>query len=232
MALPRWVLPLLYGLTILSWFRTIHYRSSSFEILAAMDVEIDSLRAQKSQTSKLLVDARKRRDGISRQQKELKKTQRLFQHEMRMKEEIFEMEHSTPGGDQEIPQETRDQFKKRKSSKVAATWVAQRQEALLHKIYTLQSYVHDESRNNVIRKYGVGPYRVEFHVLTREGRKHGSFVIEMAPIDTVPHAIETFLDMITNKMWDNSVLYHHVAQTHVVAAAPVSYGTFSSKLHT
>jgi hypothetical protein len=231
MPVPRWVLPLMYGLTILSWFRAIQCRSGSCEMLAAMDVEIESLVAQSVQSSKLLVDARKRLEGISKQQKELKKTQRLFQHELRMKEEMYEMEHSLEGEGQEIPKETRDKFNKRKSVGVAATWIAQRQEALLHKVYTLQAYIHEESRKNVIQKYGEGPHRVEFKVLSREGRKHGTFVVEMAPVDTVPHAIEVFLDMITNKMWDNTVLYHHVTTTHVVAAAPVVYGTFSSKLH-
>lgn len=229
--LPRWVLPLMYGLTMLSWFRAILYRSGGFEILAAMDVEIESLESQILQTSKLLKDARKGRDSIAKQQKQLKKTKKLFQHEIRMMEEMFEIEHSVEGEDIQIPQETLDKFKKRKSMGVAATWVEQRQEALLHKVYNLQAYIREESKKSVMQKYGEGPHRVEFKVLSREGKKRGVFIVELAPLDLVPHAIETFLDMVASKVWDNTVFYHHFTQNHVLAAAPVAYGTFNSKQH-
>mmetsp|Transcript_21664 Transcript_21664/g.24179 ORF Transcript_21664/g.24179 Transcript_21664/m.24179 type:complete len:150 (-) Transcript_21664:64-513(-) len=35
--------------------------------------------------------------------------------------------------------------------------------------------------------------------------------------------------MITNKVWDNTVFYSHRTQEHVIAAAPIVYGTFQSK---
>ena len=230
-SVPRWMLPLLYGLTFFSWIRAFQYRCSSFELMAAMDSEMESLTLQKSHTWKMLKEARKNRDGVTKQQKKLKKTQRLFEHEMRMLEELYEADTSEEKDLAEIPEETWAKFKNRKSAGITTSWIEHRQEALLHKIYGLQAFIEQESRQRVIQKYGPGPHRVHFHVLSREGRKPGDFVVELASLKKMPHAVETFLDMVANKMWDNSVFYHHMTQSHVVAAAPVTYGTFQSKQH-
>jgi hypothetical protein len=42
---PRWMLPLLYALTIFSWIRAIQHRYTSVDIMAALDSEIESLTA-------------------------------------------------------------------------------------------------------------------------------------------------------------------------------------------
>ncbi|KAL3910977.1 MAG: hypothetical protein SGILL_007468, partial [Bacillariaceae sp.] len=228
---PRWMLPLLYGLTLFSWLLAFRSRSGSFELLSAIDFEMESLSLQKSHTWKMLKDARKNRDAVAKQQRKLKKTQRLFEHESRMLEELYEADTSEEKDLAEIPEETWAKFKNRKSAGIAASWIEHRQEALLHKVYGLQAFIQDESRQRVIQKYGPGPHRVHFHVLSREGRKPGNFVVELASLRKMPHAVEMFLDMVANKMWDNTVFYHHQTQSHVVAAAPVTYGTFQSKQH-
>lgn len=229
--LPRWMLPLIYTVTVLSWIRAIQYRSGSFDVIRALNSDFLALSSQKSQTWKLLLDAKKNQNNISKQQLQLKRTQRLFGHEMRMIEELYEADTSNAGDLAEIPPETMAKFKNRKSAGVASAWLDHRQEALLHKIYTLQAHIQEESRKRVIEKYGPGPHRVHFNVLSREARKPGDFIVELASIDKMPHAVETFLDMVSSKMWDNSVFYHHLTQDHVVAAAPVTYGTFQSKQH-
>jgi cyclophilin family peptidyl-prolyl cis-trans isomerase len=229
--LPRWILPLIYTLTIFSWTRAIQYRSSSFDVISNLDIEFAAMSSQKTQTWKLLREARKNRDSIAKQQKKLKKTQRLFGHELRMMEELYEADKSDTSDMAKIPPETMTKFKNRKSAGVAASWIEHRQEALLQKIYNLQAHIQEESRQQVLQKYGPGPHRVLFQVLSREARKPGTFVVELAPVEKMPHSIELFLDMVTNKMWDNSVFYHHLTQHHVVAAAQVTYGTFQSKKH-
>jgi cyclophilin family peptidyl-prolyl cis-trans isomerase len=225
------MLPLLYALTIFSWIRAIQHRYASVDIMAALDSEIESLTLQKSHTWKLLKEARNNRDGVAKQQKQLKRTQRLFEHEIRMIEELYEADTSEKGDLAEIPEETWAKFQNRKSAGIASSWIEHRQEALLHKIYGLQAHIQYESKLRVLQKYGPGPHLVHFHVLSREGRKPGDFIVELAPLEKMPHSVEMFLDMVTNKMWDNSVFYHHFTQNHVVAAAPVTYGTFQSKQH-
>jgi cyclophilin family peptidyl-prolyl cis-trans isomerase len=100
---------------------------------------------------------------------------------------------------------------------------------LYHKIYNLQAFIQNASRQQVLAKYGPGPHIVEFTVKPHNGRTSGQFLVELAPLDQVPHAVETFLDMVSNGLWDNTVFYHHKTQHHVVAAAPVNYGTFEHK---
>jgi cyclophilin family peptidyl-prolyl cis-trans isomerase len=225
---PRWVLAVLCVFTALSWIRAIQYRTASFDIISAMDIELESLVFQKKQTVRLYKNAQNARSTISKQQWKLKKTQRLFTHETRMIEEIAEIEASSENGDNvELPAK----YQNRKSATVTKKWIEHRQDALLHKVYNLQAYIQEGSRKRVIEKYGPGPHHVRFDVKSREGRKPGTFMVRMAPLSTVPHAVEAFLDMVTDKVWDNTVFYSHHTQDHVIAAAPIVYGTFQSKDH-
>jgi len=228
---PRWVLVVMCMFTAFSWIRAVQYRTTSFEVLSAMDAEVKGFEFQKQQSTKLLRDATDTRNSFAKQQWKLKKTQRLFQHETRMLEEMAEMELSELYDNVEIPKEALEKFKNRQSEDIAKKWIGHRQEAILHKIYNLQAYIQEDSRKRVIEKYGHGPHHVEFEVKSREGRKPGKFTVRMAPLSMVPHAVETFLDMVTSKIWDNTILYSHHTQTHVIGAAPVAYGTFKSKDH-
>lgn len=228
-ATPRWLLPLIYMLTGLSWFRAFSFRSANFDLISSLDNELEALVVQGGATVQLLKEAQRSRSTLYAKVATLKKTQRLFQHELRMIEELYEAEASSHTDDVPIPQETIDKFEKRKSASVASKWIEQRQEALLHKVYNLQTYVRKESYAKVIEKYGPGPYQVRFDVRTNEGRTPGFFIVELAPLEVVPHAIEKFLDMVAAKIWDNTVFYSHKSQSHVIAAAPVVYGTFQSK---
>lgn len=58
-----------------------------------------------------------------------------------------------------------------------------------------------------------------------------SFVVELAPLDRLPHAVYFFLDMVQAQVWDDSVLLHREDAHHVISAAPVHYQTGESKLH-
>mmetsp|Transcript_18506 Transcript_18506/g.44646 ORF Transcript_18506/g.44646 Transcript_18506/m.44646 type:complete len:492 (+) Transcript_18506:275-1750(+) len=230
-SVPRWVLPALYLFTALSWLHAFRGRSMNFDLISALDVEREALGLQGDTTSKLFKEAQRSRSTLYSKVAKLRKTQRLFQHELRMIDELYEAEVSSHADDVPIPQETIEKFEKRKSANVAAKWIGQRQDALLHKIYNLQTYVQKDSYKKVIEKYGDGPYQVKFSVRTNEGRTPGFFIVELAPLHVVPHAIEKFLDMVSAKVWDNTVFYSHKSQSHVIAAAPVVYGTFQSKNH-
>jgi Cyclophilin type peptidyl-prolyl cis-trans isomerase/CLD len=52
-----------------------------------------------------------------------------------------------------------------------------------------------------------------------------SFVVQLAPVDEVPHALHFFLDMIQNGLWDDALFLHHEKVDHVMAAAPMDYKT-------
>jgi len=226
---PRWVLGVLCIFTTFSWIRAIQFRSTSLEVLSAMEDELKAFEMQTKQSRKLLQDATDTQNDFAKHQWKLKRTQRNFQHETRMLEEMYEMEASQANDNVPIPEEALKRFKDRQSGNVAKKWIEHRQEAILHKVYNLQAYIQEESRKRVIEKYGPGPHLVVFDVKSREGRKPGKFTIRMAPLSTVPHAIETFLDMVAANVLDNMLFYSHHSSNHIIPAAPISYGTFQSK---
>ena len=66
---------------------------------------------------------------------------------------------------------------------------------------------------------------------TSRSRRSCKFALEMADLELMPHSVLTFLDMVNARLWDNTVFYHHTQTNHVLAAAPVVFGTFEPKHH-
>ena len=66
-------------------------------------------------------------------------------------------------------------------------------------------------------RFGDGPFQIDVEVMSKGQRK--MFTMETAPIEEMPHAIHTFLDLVENKVWKNTMFIHKVE--HVVLAAPI-----------
>ena len=79
---------------------------------------------------------------------------------------------------------------------------------------------HDWIHNFVIviffHSFGPGPHEVEFTILLGETNK--SFVVEMAPLDYVPHAIHVFLEQVEHGLWNGC--YFYLNGPHVIQAGP------------
>jgi len=58
-----------------------------------------------------------------------------------------------------------------------------------------------------------------------------SLVLEMAPLDLMPHSVHMFLEMISHRLWDNSVFWHHPGVTHVVTATTLHYHSGEPRAH-
>lgn len=90
----------------------------------------------------------------------------------------------------------------------------------------LKDAVIIESRRSIIDKYGDGPYYVEFvlaipTVKDSDGEYDEvvkSFIIEMAPIDLMPHTVHLFLEQVAHQLWDNGWFY--LNGPHVFQAGP------------
>ena len=217
----KWFLPLTYGLVVLSWFSAFRFNDSLSQISSALDTQHKDLMMKQKDTRRLLSQAKAMKTKVLKEYKHLKATRHLFEHELRMMEELSELYRYNQS------KENRRMLEKRTTG-IAMTWVRKRQEALISKIHHLQEYVQTQSRQRVVKKFGPGPHRIRFRVKPN-GKRAGDFIVELAPLDTMPHAVETFLEMVTNRLWDNTVFYHHKTQHHVLAAAPVNYGTFDTK---
>ena len=220
--MPQWLMPLYYAAVVLSWvgaFRHNNYISNTAQEVGMLHY---AMSLQREETLRTLNDAKSSRTNTQKKIDKMRRTHQLFEHESRMRDEVYEMDL-----------EEDDNLKKVKTSRatsLAMSWLQGRQEGLKFKYYHLQQYVQETSKQHVIEKYGPGPHRVHFRV--RRPESDGSiedFVIEMAPLDLVPHSIQVYLDMIAGGLWDNTVFYHHATTSHVIAAAPVVYGTFEPK---
>lgn len=80
-------------------------------------------------------------------------------------------------------------------------------------------------------RYGEDPQRVKFTVEFAKNKLQREFVIEMAPLDLMPHSIHMFLDMLELKMWDNTVFWHQDDVEHVIAAALFNFFSGEPKYH-
>jgi cyclophilin family peptidyl-prolyl cis-trans isomerase len=79
---------------------------------------------------------------------------------------------------------------------------------------------------------GPGPYRVQFTIVIANDtgkRNFKKFVVELAPLNLMPHAVHFFLDMVNAGIWDNTVFLHHEKLDHVIAAAPIDCETHEIK---
>ena len=217
--IPNWAMPVYYGVVVLSWLGAFRHNNQLSGLLEEVGYKYDAMSLQRQETIRTLNDARDSRTTSQRHFEKLSRTHQLFEHEARMRDEVYEMK-----------QDEAEAINTGRATTLAMSWLQSRQEGLKRKYYHLQEYVQEQSRQHVIEKYGPGPHRVHFRV--RRPESDGSvedFVIEMAPLNLVPHSVQVFLDMIAGGLWDNTVFYHHATTSHVIAAAPVVYGTFEPK---
>lgn len=56
-------------------------------------------------------------------------------------------------------------------------------------------------------------------------------VFEMAPLDLMPHSVHMFLEMVSHRLWDNSVFWHHAGVTHVATATTIHYHSGEPRNH-
>ncbi|KAL3801982.1 hypothetical protein HJC23_010326 [Cyclotella cryptica] len=81
--------------------------------------------------------------------------------------------------------------------------------------------IRSASKEQVLRKYGPGPHRVELIVQLPGSQTVQSIILDMASIDTIygmPHAVHTFLDQVHVKAWDGASFGFHFG--HVLLAVP------------
>jgi cyclophilin family peptidyl-prolyl cis-trans isomerase len=87
---------------------------------------------------------------------------------------------------------------------------------------TLKAEVQNVSRKEVTLKYGSGPHHVEME-LVFPNKEDGptKFVIELAPLEEMPHSVHTFLEMVSTELLDGCSFILNAL--HVVKAAPLPY---------
>jgi len=91
-----------------------------------------------------------------------------------------------------------------------------RDEAFRNQLELLQEATRKESRRNVVERFGPGPHEVEFRFEMEGAEK--AFVVELAPLDAVPHAVHVFLEQVEHGLWNGC--YFYLNGPHVIQAGP------------
>jgi cyclophilin family peptidyl-prolyl cis-trans isomerase len=84
---------------------------------------------------------------------------------------------------------------------------------------SLRERVRTLSRHEALQKYGPGPHRVEIELIFAPDERPNSFIVELAPLDTMPHSVDTFLEMVSSGLWDGCSFVMNAV--HVVKASPL-----------
>jgi cyclophilin family peptidyl-prolyl cis-trans isomerase len=56
-----------------------------------------------------------------------------------------------------------------------------------------------------------------------------AIVLEMAPMDFMPHSVHLFLELVSHQVWNNTVFWHQADIPHLVAATPINHSTGVSR---
>jgi cyclophilin family peptidyl-prolyl cis-trans isomerase len=98
-------------------------------------------------------------------------------------------------------------------------------------ISALQKHLQEISKNDAMLKYGSGKIRVELELEfpgvshqnhhLKEEKGPNTIVMEMAPLDKMPHSVYMFLEMVDAKLFDGCSFILNAM--HVIKAAPLPY---------
>lgn len=105
--------------------------------------------------------------------------------------------------------------------------VVDKHDAQADRIGDLQHNIQIIHQTELERRFGPGPYHLEFS-LNVQGQKR-YFTIETAPNDKMPHSVYYFMDMVDNRLWDDTVFGHR--WPHIIQSAPITSGGLN-KRHT
>lgn len=109
-----------------------------------------------------------------------------------------------------------------------------REETLYERIQSLQDKIQRESYREVKERFGEGPYFVQFNIILPEEvvsdqfPELGSFVIQLATIDQMPHSIHLFLEQVQHNLWADCAII--INAPHILQIGPHSFSTRGDKL--
>lgn len=105
-----------------------------------------------------------------------------------------------------------------------------REEAMIKRIDDLESHIQDNSRYLIEKNYGTGPYRVELVVRSKAHMrvKMQKLVIQLAPLNLMPHSAHHFLRMLAERLWEEMSFMPQESAPHRIQASPVNVETLES----
>jgi len=230
-------------LVVLIWAGAYRHFQKTTAIYEELLNILENSRDQSASSASNLANMTQQEKDLEVRLDTLQRVNHAFNHELRMLQETVDEDVDMHVTDAQMVQ-----------SSQMTQWIRQRKRALEHRASTLQIGLQEQSRQAVLEKYGPGPYQVKFKIkvmvhenkpelfVPGDAKEISSFVtakglsikkdviVELAPLDLMPHAIHLFLDLVSNKLWDDTVFLHNEQMEHLMAAAPIHYSTHNLKI--
>lgn len=188
---------------------TMYYRSQYHLILKKLHVQTmveavksyEKLELEKKKFQKEAISAKENDRNMKNSIRELEKVNR----ELRKQQDELKVKYETVGG-----------IEVQKNEKLKG-----RDDAWRNQVYLLQNATQRESKRAVLERFGPGPHHVRFTVefpTEKDPPERGTFVVELAPLDLLPHANHLFLEQVYHELWDGTWIY--LNGPHVLQAGP------------
>jgi hypothetical protein len=102
-----------------------------------------------------------------------------------------------------------------------------REEALFKGIDNLKWHIQENNQFDVFETYGPGPYQVEITLSAAAGvdSRSRKFVLEMAPLSTMPHSVHHFLRMVSEGVWEHMSFVQGPNAPNVLHSTPMDMTT-------
>lgn len=99
--------------------------------------------------------------------------------------------------------------------------------ALFSRIGDLESHIQKSNEFDVIKTYGPAPYQVEITLSSAAGvhSRSRKFVLEMAPLSTMPHSVHHFLRMVSEGVWEHMSFVQAPNAPNVLHSTPMDMTT-------
>jgi len=154
---------------------------------------------------------------------QLKKTEKQVSRKQKDAQRKYQQELNQLERDNRFLQKERDELRVKYEGPDKVEEMARlhmRELAFQEQVELLQEATRRESRRTVLERFGPGPHFVKmmFEIPQRDNYQ-GEFLIELAPLDAVPHAIHLFLEQVDHGLWNRST-YFYLNGPHVLQAGP------------
>jgi hypothetical protein len=208
-----WKNPLiLYGVAAFFVITTLYYRSSGNGILKALNVKTRDAAVLMIQG--LEEEVKRGKFQLDKQRNEIQRT--TTQEITRLEKEKKKMQ--TERDALRIKYQGPDKAKE-------DTRISMREAALKEQLSLLLSATKREAKRTVLERFGPGPHQVKFTFAAPNADytvyTDYTFVVELAPLEVLPHAVHLFLEQVAHKLWDGC--YFYLNGPHVLQGGPQSF---------
>lgn len=192
----------------------------SITAVRAMNREMIEMRKSLGRTEVSREGVQQSLSQVKARRQELQLMNEQLTHEVKMIEAMRE-----EGVDMHVPAGN--------GGKTLGSWMDERRVGLHRHWKMLCNFLQEQSKLVVMERFGLGPHRVEFVIETQLTKDQPpfqkSFIIEMASMFDMPHAVYQFLDSVDQNVWDDTIFLHQRYIDHVLAVVPIDFQSHDVK---